>query len=59
MMPRGGERILRILILQRKGLSRKAAECVVDAAMYGQGCIPKEYADSQGATFTELNKEKA
>lgn len=46
---RGGERTWRILDLQRKGLSLKAAECVVDAAMFGKGCIPEKFAKKQGA----------
>lgn len=46
------EREQRIENLRKRGLSQRAAEIVIDAAMFGKGCLAKEYADKQAAQRT-------
>jgi hypothetical protein len=37
------ERQDRIAVLVARGMSLRAAENVIDAAMFGRGCIPEQY----------------
>jgi len=37
--------------LRDKGLSHRAASVVVNAAMYGIGCVPEKYRDQAAADF--------
>lgn len=30
-------------LIRDRGMSRRAAEVVIDAAMFGKGCIPEKY----------------
>jgi len=43
------ERRIRIEILMERGMTQRAATLVVNAAMYGEGCLDKRFADQQGA----------
>jgi len=44
------ERAIRIeTLIEEKGMTPKAAAIVVDAAMYGVGCLDKKFANKQGA----------
>ena len=43
------ERRIRIEILMERGMTERAATIVVNAAMYGEGCLDKKFANQQGA----------